>query len=263
MKIGLVGFAGSGKTTVFNTMTGLDVPVGFGGEVRLGTVRVPDARIDALSKIFSPKKTTYAEMSFCDIPGEHGADKKGLSAKRCSRSATRRRSAWCCATSTTRRSRRRPIRCATWKRSISSACSPIWSIVERRLERAKKEKLSEARAGRVRADEGDARRRTAAALAVRGASSIARRSKATASSRDRPLLVALNRSEERAAEPLPSEIWPRASPRWTRPGSRSPPAWRPRSPRWSPTSRPRFWRTWGSASRRSRASSAPPTGCST
>ena len=44
-------------------------------------VRVPDERIDALSKIFAPKKTTYAEMSFCDIPGEHGAEKKGLSAK--------------------------------------------------------------------------------------------------------------------------------------------------------------------------------------
>ena len=79
MKIGLVGFAGSGKTTVFNTMTGLDVPVGYGGEVRLGTVRVPDDRIDTLSSIFSPKKTTYAEMSFCDVPGEHGAEKKGLS----------------------------------------------------------------------------------------------------------------------------------------------------------------------------------------
>jgi GTP-binding protein YchF len=79
MKIGLVGFGGSGKTTVFNTMTGLDVPVGYGGEVRLGTVRVPDERIDRLSGIFSPKKTTYAEMSFCDVPGEHGSDKKGLS----------------------------------------------------------------------------------------------------------------------------------------------------------------------------------------
>lgn len=79
MKIGLVGFAGSGKTTVFNTMTGLDVPVGYGGEVRIGTVRVPDERIDRLSKIFQPKKTTYAEMAFCDIPGEHGSAKKGLS----------------------------------------------------------------------------------------------------------------------------------------------------------------------------------------
>lgn len=79
MKIGLVGFAGSGKTTVFNAMTGLNVPVGFGGEMRLGTTRVPDDRIDRLSKIYSPKKTIYAEMSFADIPGEHGAEKKGLS----------------------------------------------------------------------------------------------------------------------------------------------------------------------------------------
>ena len=79
MKIGLVGFAGSGKTTVFNAMTGLNVPVGIGGDIRLGTVKVPDDRIDTLSSIFSPKKTTYAEMRFCDIPGEYGADKKGLS----------------------------------------------------------------------------------------------------------------------------------------------------------------------------------------
>ena len=79
MKIGLVGFAGSGKTTVFNTMTGLDIPVGYGGDVRLGTVRVPDKRIDALTKIFLPKKRTYAEISFCDVPGEHGSHKKGLS----------------------------------------------------------------------------------------------------------------------------------------------------------------------------------------
>ena len=35
MKVGLVGFAGSGKTTVFNTMTGLAVPTGYGGELRL------------------------------------------------------------------------------------------------------------------------------------------------------------------------------------------------------------------------------------
>ena len=28
---------------------------------------------------FEPKKTTYAEITFCDIPGEHGAAKKGLS----------------------------------------------------------------------------------------------------------------------------------------------------------------------------------------
>lgn len=79
MKIGLVGFAGSGKTTVFNAMTGMDVPVGFGGEVRVGTVKVPDQRIRDLSALYVPRKTTYAEMVFCDIPGEHGAEKRGLS----------------------------------------------------------------------------------------------------------------------------------------------------------------------------------------
>ncbi len=56
MKIGLVGFAGSGKTTVFNAMTGLDIPVGFGGKMRMGSVRVPDERVDKLSNLFEPKK---------------------------------------------------------------------------------------------------------------------------------------------------------------------------------------------------------------
>jgi hypothetical protein len=81
MKVGLVGFAGSGKTTVFNTLTGLSVPTGFGGSVHLGTVKVPDERIDRLSAIFKPKKTTYAEIVFSDIPGEHGGVHKGLSPK--------------------------------------------------------------------------------------------------------------------------------------------------------------------------------------
>src|SRR5437868_752792 len=81
MKVGLVGFAGSGKTTVFNTLTGLNVPTGFGGEVHLGTVRVPDERIDKLSAIFKPKKTTFAEIIFSDIPGEHTAGSKSLSSK--------------------------------------------------------------------------------------------------------------------------------------------------------------------------------------
>ncbi len=81
MKIGLVGFPGSGKTTLFNALTGMDVPVGFGGELRVGTVKVPDRRVDRLSEIFRPKKTTHAEVVFCDVPGEHGAKGQGLSRK--------------------------------------------------------------------------------------------------------------------------------------------------------------------------------------
>ncbi len=77
MKIGLVGFPGSGKTTVFNALTGLDADTGYGsakpGTKNLGVVRVPDPRVDQLAKLYSPKKTTYAEITFCDIAGGTGS----------------------------------------------------------------------------------------------------------------------------------------------------------------------------------------------
>ncbi len=76
MKIGIVGFPRSGKTTVFNALTGLDVAVGFGGDPskpNLGTIKVPDARVDRLSEIFQPKKTTYGEVVFVDYPGRPDA----------------------------------------------------------------------------------------------------------------------------------------------------------------------------------------------
>ena len=37
--------------------------------MNLGAIRVPDPRIDALSAIFKPKLTTFAEMQFVDVPG--------------------------------------------------------------------------------------------------------------------------------------------------------------------------------------------------
>jgi GTP-binding protein YchF len=91
MKIGLVGFPGSGKTTVFNALTGLSAETGYGaarGKTNLGVVKVPDARVDALAKIFNPKKTVYAEITFCDVavapsPGQgKGLDDQVLRAMR-------------------------------------------------------------------------------------------------------------------------------------------------------------------------------------
>jgi hypothetical protein len=76
MKIGLVGFPGSGKTTVFNALTGLTAESGFGaarGKTNLGTVHVPDARVTALADLFKPKKTTLAEITFSDVPGAAGS----------------------------------------------------------------------------------------------------------------------------------------------------------------------------------------------
>jgi GTP-binding protein YchF len=75
MKIGLVGHPGSGKSTVFGALTGLAVdPAARGGgdKARIGTVQVPDPRVDALAKLFSPKKKTYAEIAFTDLAAGRG-----------------------------------------------------------------------------------------------------------------------------------------------------------------------------------------------
>lgn len=72
MKVGLVGFAGSGKTTIFNTLTGLAAEVGGYGakeKANVGVIKVPDHRVDALANLFNPKKKTFAEISFVDVAG--------------------------------------------------------------------------------------------------------------------------------------------------------------------------------------------------
>jgi ribosome-binding ATPase len=205
MKIGLVGFAGSGKTTVFNTMTGLEVPVGFGGEVRLGAVRVPDQRIDALSRIFSPRKTTYAEMTFCDIPGEHGSEKKGLSTRALQQ--IREQDALCLVL----RDFENPAveGDADPGRDLEAfhleSVFADLELVERRLERARKEGVSkqdQATFEKMKALLEDGRPLRALSAAeldrapLRGFGFLT----------DRPLLVALNRGEARVTEPMPAEL---------------------------------------------------------
>ena len=77
MKVGLVGFAGSGKTTVFNTLTGLAAEVGGYGareKANVGVIKVPDHRVDWLAELFDPKKKTYAEISFVDVAGPQAED---------------------------------------------------------------------------------------------------------------------------------------------------------------------------------------------
>jgi GTP-binding protein YchF len=71
MKLGIIGYAGSGKTTVFNVLTGLRADTGFGAKkANLGVTKVPDARIDFLAGAYEPKKVTYAEIHFEDMPGK-------------------------------------------------------------------------------------------------------------------------------------------------------------------------------------------------
>lgn len=73
MELGIIGLPNSGKTTVFNALTGsnLETAVVSSGklEVTPATVNVPDPRIDRLSGIFTPKKTTYTTVTYTDIGG--------------------------------------------------------------------------------------------------------------------------------------------------------------------------------------------------
>jgi len=85
MKIGLVGFAESGKSTVFGALTGLAVETGYAAsrdKVNVGVVKVPDPRVDALAELYEPKKVTYAEVTFTDLGGGKGLDRKILNAMR-------------------------------------------------------------------------------------------------------------------------------------------------------------------------------------
>jgi len=71
MKIGIIGLERSGKTTVFNALTGSAQQVGTFGkiEAHISVVKVPDERIDFLSGLYNPKKTVYTNIEFVDIPG--------------------------------------------------------------------------------------------------------------------------------------------------------------------------------------------------
>lgn len=75
MKLGIIGLPQSGKTTLFNTLTQGNAPTGIsGGKLSLHTavIDVLDARVDALVKLFRPKKTVYAKVTYVDIGGLDG-----------------------------------------------------------------------------------------------------------------------------------------------------------------------------------------------
>jgi GTP-binding protein YchF len=72
VKVGIVGFHGAGKTTIYNALTGLKAQVGGYADAsrpNLGVIKVPDDRVLALAEIHKPKKTTFAEITFVDLPG--------------------------------------------------------------------------------------------------------------------------------------------------------------------------------------------------
>lgn len=86
MKVGIIGLPSSGKTTVFNAISGGTAEVhAFSGsgqtEPNVAVVPVPDDRQDWLSALYKPKKTSYATVELVDVagvlPGQ--AQKEGFS----------------------------------------------------------------------------------------------------------------------------------------------------------------------------------------
>src|SRR5437868_1457914 len=76
MKVGLVGYAGSGKSTVFEWLTGQKPDPGKVQQGQVATADVPDDRLRKISEVYKPKKTTFAKVEFLDTPGLMMDDRK-------------------------------------------------------------------------------------------------------------------------------------------------------------------------------------------
>lgn len=72
MKIGIVGRAHVGKTTVFNALAHSNAEIGgytSRKQINLSTVNVPDERLERLAEVFQPKKITPATIDYVDVAG--------------------------------------------------------------------------------------------------------------------------------------------------------------------------------------------------
>ena len=73
LTVGLIGLPVVGKTTIFNLLTCAGAQTsGFltgRAETNIGIARVPDPRIDFLSRLYNPRRITHAQIQYSDVPG--------------------------------------------------------------------------------------------------------------------------------------------------------------------------------------------------
>ena len=72
VRLGIIGFPGSGKTTLFNLLTGAEAGVAQPpgrGRLNVGVARVPDDRVTRLAALFQPRRAVYASVEVVDLAG--------------------------------------------------------------------------------------------------------------------------------------------------------------------------------------------------
>jgi GTP-binding protein YchF len=68
MKTGIIGLPQVGKTSLFKILTKAKLEErAHSRQEHIGVARVPDERLDKLSELYSPKKTTFASVDFVDV----------------------------------------------------------------------------------------------------------------------------------------------------------------------------------------------------
>lgn len=73
LTVGIIGLPMAGKTTIFNLLTGASAHTSdfFTGkaDTNVGIAQVPDPRVDFLARLYHPRRTVYAQIRCCDVPG--------------------------------------------------------------------------------------------------------------------------------------------------------------------------------------------------
>lgn len=65
MKLGIIGLQGAGRKTIFEALTNsADQDASGKPEDRISTIRVPDPRIDVLTRMYNPKKTIFTQIEY-------------------------------------------------------------------------------------------------------------------------------------------------------------------------------------------------------
>lgn len=78
MQLGLIGLPNSGKTTIFNALTGLNVETGYfhKDEPNIAVLEVVDHRVETLSEMYKPQKTTFSHIEVLDFPGDEEENRR-------------------------------------------------------------------------------------------------------------------------------------------------------------------------------------------